>query len=248
MSGLPESAAIEELPALPDRDYFELDNPVWAALHGPHREFVETCGQAVRYRADVSGFAAIERADDPTAWDDLGALAGSGVVALMGVPPRLVPEQWHIVRHLPAIQMVEGPQLREVRLASADLIRLGIDDVEEILRLVQKTEPGPFLARTVELGGYLGVRADIEGAPLVAMAGQRVATGNWREISAVCTDPAYRGRGLARELVDAVIANAHSRGERTFLHVLLGNPAIGLYDAMGFRGRRALDIVVIEPR
>jgi hypothetical protein len=33
-------------------------------------------------------------------------------------------------------------------------------DVPEMLELVARTGPGPFLARTIELGDYLGIRRD----------------------------------------------------------------------------------------
>ena len=76
-------------------------------------------------------------------------------------------------------------------------------DAAEVLDLVDRTEPGPFRKRTVELGRYLGIRRD---GPLVAMAGERLRVPGYTEISAVCTDPAYRGQGLAARLTRAVAA------------------------------------------
>lgn len=67
---------------------------------------------------------------------------------------------------------------------------LGTDDVPEMLDLVARTRPGPFAARTVELGCYLGIR---RGGALIAMAGERMHPAGWSEVSAVCTDPAFRG-------------------------------------------------------
>ena len=224
----------------------ELDNPVWAALNGPHHQFAQYNGRAVRYLDDVSRFAAIESPADLVAWGDLAPLAHGNAIALIGVATDQVPKGWRTLRHLPVVQMIDGDRLRSVQSTFADLEALGPLDVPEMLQLVALTEPGPFQPRTIELGGYLGIRAEIEGNPLVAMAGQRLATNMWREVSAVCTDPAYQGRGFARRLVNAVVARAHSRGERTFLHVLLGNPAIGLYDAMGFESRREIDILVVQ--
>ena len=39
-----------------------------------------------------------------------------------------------------------------------EAVPLGAADVPEILELVTRTEPGPFLSRTIELGDYLGIR------------------------------------------------------------------------------------------
>ncbi|MFI6070041.1 GNAT family N-acetyltransferase [Actinoplanes sp. NPDC051343] len=58
-------------------------------------------------------------------------------------------------------------------------------------------------------------------------------------ISAVCTDRAYRGRGLAARLVRAVAAGIRARGETPFLHTGAANStAIRLYRSIGFELRR----------
>ena len=60
----------------------------------------------------------------------------------------------------------------------------------------------------------------------------------WTEISAVCTDPAHRGHGLATRLVRAVAHGIRERGEIPFLHAAAANtPAIRLYESLGFRLR-----------
>jgi predicted GNAT family acetyltransferase len=72
------------------------------------------------------------------------------------------------------------------------------------------------------------------------MAGERLHPAGWTEISAICTDEAWRGHGLAARLILAVGAEIRVRGEIPFLHALTTNPAIGLYEKLGFRHRRAL--------
>jgi predicted GNAT family acetyltransferase len=73
------------------------------------------------------------------------------------------------------------------------------------------------------------------------MAGERLHPPGWTEISAVCTDPAFRGRGLAARLVRAVGAGIRARGETPFLHAAASNVhAIRLYESLGFRLRREL--------
>jgi predicted GNAT family acetyltransferase len=105
-----------------------------------------------------------------------------------------------------------------------------------MLRLAALTKPGPFLPRTVELGGYLGIRRDGE---LVAMAGERFRPQGWTEISAVCTDPAWRGHGFASRLTRAVAAGIAARGDIPFLHAIGTNTtAIRLYKELGFAHRR----------
>ena len=126
------------------------------------------------------------------------------------------------------VSLVKEPDPEAIRLTAAD--------VPEILDLVDRTQPGPFRPRTIELGTYLGIRRN--GA-LVAMAGERLHPPGWTEISAVCTDPAYRGQGLATRLVSAVGAGIADRGDRVLLHAAARNvTAIRLYLAIGFQLRR----------
>jgi predicted GNAT family acetyltransferase len=105
------------------------------------------------------------------------------------------------------------------------------------------TRPGPFGPRTPELGQYLGV---YEGDRLIAMAGERLQAGPVREISGVCTDPAFQGRGLARELVNELVRRQAARGQVPVLHVMSANTgARGLYRRMGFREHREAVVRVV---
>lgn len=116
----------------------------------------------------------------------------------------------------------------------AEAVRLGPADVPEMLDLVARTRPGPFLPRTVELGTYLGIRRE---GTLVAMAG-RLHPPGWTEISGVCTDASVRGQGLASRLVRAVAYGIRERGETPFLHTSAANAvAIRLYESLGFQLR-----------
>jgi predicted GNAT family acetyltransferase len=76
---------------------------------------------------------------------------------------------------------------------------------------------------------------------LAATAGERMHPPGYTEVSAVCTDPGYRGQGLASRLMLAVAAGIRERGEIPFLHAAGANVnAIRLYEALGFRVNRPL--------
>ncbi|MFD9307402.1 GNAT family N-acetyltransferase [Streptomyces sp. NPDC060048] len=211
-----------------------LDNPVWAALDGPHRGFAETgpAGLAARYASGVSPFGALCDPEDPHAWADLAALVGPGQeVWLTGLPTP--PAGWETLLSLPGVQLDGRPVRGE---EEPEAVLLGPADVPEMMELVGLTRPGPFGDRTIELGTYLGIR---RGGRLVAMAGERMRPPGWSEISAVCTHPGYRGQGLAGRLIRAVVAAVEERGDSPFLHAAASNTsAIGLYEAMGFTLRR----------
>jgi ribosomal protein S18 acetylase RimI-like enzyme len=208
-----------------------LDNPLWTALSGPQAHLALRRGRAARFPADVSPFAAV----DGDAWDDLATLAGAGGTVVVPAAPEQPPPGWELVGAIPGVQM-DGSGLDVA--ADPEAVRLGPADVPEMLDLVARTEPGPFLPRTLVLGTYLGIR---RGGALVAMAGERMRPPGWGEISAVCTDPAHRGHGLAGRLVQAVGAVIQERGDIPFLHAAAANTAgIRLYEKLGFTLRREI--------
>jgi predicted GNAT family acetyltransferase len=101
-----------------------------------------------------------------------------------------------------------------------------------MLALATLTRPGPFRARTHTLGRFIGVR---EGGQLIAMAGERLQTEDFVEVSGICTHPDYRGRGLAAGLTRAIAARLTDEGKTPFLHAYASNiGAISLYQDLGF--------------
>jgi predicted GNAT family acetyltransferase len=124
---------------------------------------------------------------------------------------------------------------------STSLEQLTTGDIADMVSLVEETMPGPFRLRTIELGGYLGVRED--GA-LLAMAGQRMRPPGHGEISAVCTRPTHRGRGIASVLARGVATAIQERGDVPILHVLDENAnAIRVYERLGFETRMTFDVL-----
>ncbi|MEU4249854.1 GNAT family N-acetyltransferase [Amycolatopsis sp. NPDC026612] len=218
-----------------------LDNPTRSSLTGPHARFAERRGRVLRYPEDVAPFLALP--DDPGEqdWLDVAELAGPGATVVLAAATARPPSGWEVLDVIPAVQLVDAG------IAAApepEAVRLGPADVPEMLDLVERTRPGPFRKRTVELGTYLGIR---RGGALVAMAGERLHPPGYTEISAVCTDPAYRGQGLATRLVLAVAAGIRERGETPMLHAAAENTsAIGLYLSLGFALRQRPDFVAVR--
>lgn len=221
-----------------------LDNPARAALLGPHRHLALRHGQVLRYPSEVSPFVGF--VDDPDAvdWRELAAALGPGeLVPIPGIHAP-VPSDWEVLTEVPGVQMVAGRTVGAAVRPDPEARPLGPADVPEMLALVARTEPGPFLPRTVEMGDYLGIRRD---GSLVAMAGERLHPPGWTEISAVCSDPAYRGQGLATRLVCAIAAGIRRRGETPFLHAAASNvSAIRLYESLGFVLRREVPFRLVR--
>ncbi|BBZ29516.1 hypothetical protein MMAD_38110 [Mycolicibacterium madagascariense] len=207
-----------------------LDNPVYASLTGPHAHFARRLEHSARYPTEVAAFAGFAGPPSADDWADMAEISRPASVLLLTGVTGDPPPDWQVVDRIPGVQLVDDGV---VAAADADAVRLGPDDVPEMMALVERTRPGPFFARTIELGTYLGVR---RGGRLVAMAGERMHPPGHTEISAVCTAPEHRGQGLSTRLVHAVAHQIHARGETPFLHASASNEnAIRLYRSLGFR-------------
>jgi GNAT superfamily N-acetyltransferase len=105
-------------------------------------------------------------------------------------------------------------------------------EAAEMVELTSIAFPGFFRIRTCEMGPYFGIR---ENGRLVAMCGERMNIGDYREISGLCTHPDVRGRGYAPALLGRLLHDHRAAGLRSYLHVASGNTTgIALYNRLGF--------------
>jgi predicted GNAT family acetyltransferase len=221
-----------------------LDNAVWWSLGSRHRGLARTYGRARSYHSAISVFSAVDTFDTAS-WSDLADLVGPSRVCTLfrdRVPTDL-PPGWVDVGRRRARQMV----VHREALTAAEGVpfrRLVADDVPRMVDLVACTEPGPFCPGTIEMGLYYG---HFDGERLLSMAGERLSAGGYTEISAVCTHPDARGRGLASALTHHVAKGIAERGEVPFLHVAASNDgARRVYEKLGFAQRRVIEIALLR--
>ncbi len=228
-----------------------LDNAVWHALCTRQEAVAEGTGRARRYQAALSVFGAVDTLDDG-GWAALGELVGPGggtVLFRRDVPP--LPPGWRAALRGIGNQFVawDLPDIDGALDGTPAIVDLGPDEAERMLALATLTRPGPFALRTSELGHFVGVYEDGE---LVAMAGERLQPPGFTEVSAVCTHPDARGRGLAALLTHRVATQIRARGDIPFLHVADGNDgARRVYERLGFTLRTPVQFVAVvheEPR
>ena len=218
-----------------------LDWPIWSALTTTQKHLAEGGPRALRYPVDMTPFA--DMADMSAAgFAALGDLMPGSEVAVLFTPELVdVPDGFKVVLADTGEQMIGSPA--DSPLRDAEIVTLGAADVPAMMALTALTKPGPFAARTHELGTFLGIRA---GGELVAMTGERMKPGKFVEMTAVCVHPDYRGRGYAQALLAAVERRIEARGEIPFLHVFSNNAsAIALYQRQGMRVRRRLHVTAL---
>lgn len=232
-----ESASREDNP-------HPLDEVIWRALTSAQQPLAEGDRRARRYPAAIAPFAAMVDFE-PASFRSLLTLIGPADdrIALFTPVEVQPPPQFSVLRRDMVDQMVLIDPKACGAPSETPAVELGVTDVPEMLSLASVTQPGPFGARTIELGEYLGVRR--RGA-LVAMAGERMRLDGFTEISAVCVDAAHRGQGFAADLVKSLVKSIVARSDTPFLHVFSSNhQAIALYRKLGFALRRQMRLVVL---
>jgi ribosomal protein S18 acetylase RimI-like enzyme len=219
-----------------------LDRAMWLAFSGPQRHLTVGDDRARRF---APGFSPIiifpDRArPDFTAIEPHCAPGEHFYVEGWDGPS---PAGWRLESETSMLMMVWAGGALPPRPAFS-FRELDPTDTPAMQALVAQTNPGPFGPRTPELGDYIGV---FDGDRLAAMAGERFHIPGYREISAVCTDPDYRGRGYANGLMSELMARQQRRGEIPFLHVMIENArARALYERMGFRVHHIISVRVLE--
>jgi predicted GNAT family acetyltransferase len=220
-------------------DPHPLDRPILAMLTGRRQAGLAVVRGGARRLDPAYGIFAVLAEDDAASREALGGLVrdlgDAGLVEPEAAPAipgtRVVSEAlcWQMIADGPG-----GP----APPPAFEILDLGPADAGEMLALATLTRPGPFVARTPELGDFVGVKLD---GRLVAMAGERMKPDGFTEVSGVCTDPDHRGRGYAAALMRVVMGRIRARGDTPFLHAYAENRgAIGIYEGLGFRFRREM--------
>jgi len=221
-----------------------LDRPIWSALTTRQQDLAEGGALARRYPIAITPFA--DMADmSADCFAALGKLVSGPEIAVLFTPNAVTaPEEFKVLLVETGEQLIGTPA--EVTMSGVEPVTLGAADVAEMIALTELTKPGPFFARTHELGKFLGIRID---GNLVAMAGERMKPANYTEMTAICVHPDHRGRGYAQLLLGAVARQIVARGEIPFLHVFTNNiSAIALYERQGMEIRRRLHVTVLQKR
>ena len=221
-----------------------LDRQIWSALNGRQKPLSSGDARARRLDPALGPFAATVD-ETPESYHALAALTRGGPdIALFTHAPPPASAAFASLMSASLDQFVGIAPAREA--ARTDIVRLGAADAAEMLALADLTKPGPFLIRTHELGAFFGVRVD---GRLAGHRGERLKPDGHTEITAVCTHPDFRGRGLAAALIRRVAEEIAARGETPFLHVFSHNaPAIAVYERLGMKKRRSFIVTRLSPR
>lgn len=218
-----------------------LDRPVWSSLTSGWTALAEGDGRALRLCRDYGPFGASAGRSHEHLEALVKLIPEAGELWIVEREGAAIPERATVARQGVLSQMVMetfAPKRRPI-----DALELGDADAAEMQTIAELTRPGPFARLTHRLGGFVGVRQE---GRLIAMAGERMRTDGYCEVSGVCTHPDFQGRGLAGALMSIVCERILARGETPFLHSYAHNAgAIGLYQSLGFRQRATIHLTVL---
>jgi len=216
-----------------------LDRPVWSSLDGGHSHLAIGGALARRYPRDFGPFAALSR-DGPDAWMALVDLLAPDEAVMLVTPQAVASPVEAGLACTPLEPVLQMVATRLPLPSSLSFEVLGDADSEAMRALAGLTNPGPFAARTHQLGEFIGIH---DNGELAAMTGERMRPDGAVEVSAVCVHPAQRGKAYARHLLAERTRRIAGSGRLPFLHVYPSNHgAIALYESLGYVVRNQLHL------
>lgn len=220
-------------------NHFEktLKNPVWHALNETHHKFLINLNGVLFYDPEICTFGAFEEVSATAeALNAYAKLTENFFLVTEKGNPKFDTSQVVLQKKIEGCQMVLD-KLVEVKVQET-IVPLSEAYKDEIYDLIWLVMPGYYQKRSFEMGNYYGIFKD---GKLVAIAGQRMQTNDFIEVSGVVTHPDYTRRGFAKQLVYHVSREIIKANKRAILHTTKGNPAIALYESLGYKLTRDMN-------
>lgn len=215
----------------------KLENPTWHSLCETHKKWCLEFNDVKFYDPTICPFGAFTDASKTAnALNEYAKLTATFFLVSENQKPTWDKNHVQLEQKMEGCQMVLheliAPEMTE------EIVPLTEKHIDEIYDLVWLVMPGYYQKRTFDMGDYFGIFKDNK---LVSIAGQRMQTNEWIEISAVVTHPNYTKRGYAKQLTSHVAQEIIKLGKHPILHTTKGNPAIKLYEKLGFKLTRDMN-------
>jgi ribosomal protein S18 acetylase RimI-like enzyme len=222
-----------------------LDNPIYNSLATTHQHYAKGNDNVKFYKEDVTAFAGLKKYNKENFQSLHEISPADSLFVIFTLGQVEIPANWKITTTIDMFQMVyKGSENSGQENYDEVLTDLNESHISAMSDLVNLTKPGPFLARTIDLGNYKGIfKAD----QLVSMAGHRISPYPFIEISAVCTHPEHLGNGYSFKILNNLVTGILAQSQTPFLHVRNDNiAAVKLYEKLGFRIRTDMFATVFK--
>lgn len=217
-------------------EFLQLDHPVANTIAQTHQNFGIDYNNARFYHPDYCSFGDFLSDENATAiLEDYAQLTPAFYV--FGELPKL-PKSIENKGELVCHQMIVTSRIDYP--ITETIVKLGPNQMDDLLGLVRLVYPEYFKTKTVSLGNYYGIYKNNQ---LLAITGERMQMDGFIEVSAVITHPDHNGKGYAKQLVTHTTNAIFDQNKIPFLHVAHFNKAaIGLYEALGYTTRKKISI------
>lgn len=215
----------------------KLQNPVWHSLSETHKRWCLEFNNVKFYNPEVCPFGAFtDITKTADALNEYAKLTDSFFLVTEDKTPTWNEDFVQLNKKIEGCQMVLK---NEIDLTiSEEIVPLTEENVDDIYNLIWLVMPGYYKKRTFDMGNYFGIFKD---GKLVSIAGQRMQTNDFIEVSGVVTHPDYTRRGFAKQLSHHVSLEIFKDGKHPILHTTKGNPAIKMYESIGYEVTRDMN-------
>lgn len=215
----------------------QLKNPVWFSLIETHRHIAVAFDGVQFYDPCVCNFGAFfDETKTKSASNAYIKTSNEFFFVSENRTPIVDHDQVSLVKKVEGCQMVLN-KLTDIEITE-EIVLLDETFIDAIYNLVCLVMPGYYKRRTFEMGNYYGIFKD---GKLVSLAGQRMQTNLFIEVSAVVTHPNYTQKGFARQLIAHNTKEILKVNKQPILHTNKGNLAIPLYKKLGFELTRDMN-------
>ncbi|MCB9198143.1 MAG: GNAT family N-acetyltransferase [Flavobacteriales bacterium] len=215
----------------------QLQNPVWWSLKETHQKFAIENNGVLFYQPEICPFGAfVDGSDTAKAANEYIKTADTFFFVSENKTPIIDETTISLEKKISGCQMVLD-QLKDVHITE-EIVLLDETYLDEIYDLVWLVMPGYYRKRTFEMGKYFGI---FKNGQLVSIAGQRMQTDLFIEVSAVVTHPDHIRKGLAGQLIVHNSTEIIKENKLPILHTTKGNPAISLYEKLGYKLTRDMN-------
>ncbi|MEE9407975.1 MAG: GNAT family N-acetyltransferase [Polaribacter sp.] len=222
----------------------KLKNPVWHSLQEAHKKFLIEYDGVKFYNPEINNFGAFYNPDKTkNASNEYSKKVEKFFFVSEDKTPIIDSNTIILEKKINGCQMVLE-NLIDVKITEK-IILLTKDHIDEVYDLIWLVMPGFYQKRGFEMGKFFGI---FKEKKLIAISGQRLQTNDFIEISSVVTHPEHTRKGYAKQLIYYTTKEILKENKLPILHTNRGNPAISLYEKLGYKLSRDMNWWLISKK
>lgn len=215
----------------------KLKNPVWYSLSETHKNFLIEYDGVKFYNPKICSFGSfLDESDTYNALNKYAELTDTFFLVSENKTPTFENEKIILKKKFEGCQMVLK-STSEIE-NSEEIIPLTNNNINEVYNLIHLVMPSFYRKGGFNMGNYFGI---YKNKKLVSIAGMRMQSDDFIEVSGVVTHPDHVKRGYAKQLSNHVTKEIIKQGKKPILHTTKGNPAIKLYQKLGYKITRDMN-------